>query len=105
MLAPDTTADQDSLSPSQFSFASSPHSVQDSEQTAAVDGTSHLRPITRGTTGDSLGQLRPATSRSRAQYYEDSFSVKGGPASSARERVIKDAPIVAELRTNVIVRI
>jgi hypothetical protein len=56
-----------------------------------------------GTIDDSLGELRPITSRSRAQYYEDSFSYKDGIASSARERVTKDAPIIAELRTNVIV--
>ncbi|KAF2028919.1 Tautomerase/MIF [Setomelanomma holmii] len=70
----------------------------------ANDGARHLRPITRGTTGDSLGDLRPITSRSRAQYYEDSFSYKDGIASSARERVTKDAPIIAELRTNVIIK-
>jgi hypothetical protein len=81
MLAPEAAGEQLSPSPSQFSFASSPQSVQEPEQPA-----------------------RPVTSRSRAQFYEDSFSYKDGIASSARERVIKDAPIVAELRTNVIVR-
>lgn len=82
------------LSPaqSQFSFASSPRSVQDVEG----DDSRYLHPTGRS--------LRPKSSRSRQQFYEDQFSYKDGVASSARERVTKDAPIVAELRTNVIVR-
>jgi hypothetical protein len=93
LLSPEKVGEQLgplSPSPSQFSFASSPHSVQE------VDD--------RGTAGDGVGPLRPMTSRSRAQFYEDQFSYNDGIASSARERVTKDAPIVAELRTNVIVR-
>jgi hypothetical protein len=97
-LSPEAVADPLSPSPSQFSFASSPQSVQESEQ-LVNDGPRHVQPATR----DGLGELRPATSRSRAQYYEDSFAYKDGHGSSARERVTKDAPIVAELRTNVIV--
>lgn len=104
LLAPEAVGDQLSPAPSQFSFASSPHSVQESDQTAAVDASRHLRPITRGTTGDQVSELRPTTSRSRAQFYEDSFQYKAGATSSARERVIKDAPIIAELRTNVIIK-
>jgi hypothetical protein len=99
LLSPEKVGEQLgplSPSPSQFSFASSPHSVQE------VDDDSRHR--IRGTTGDGVGPLRPVTSRSRAQFYEDQFSYKDGIASSARERVTKDAPIVAELRTNVIVR-
>ncbi|KAH7066678.1 Tautomerase/MIF superfamily [Paraphoma chrysanthemicola] len=103
LLSPEAVGDQLSPAASQFSFASSPRSVQESEQ-LANDGSRHLRPITRGTTGDVLGELRPLTSRSRAQFYEDSFSYKDGTSSSARERVTKDAPIVAELRTNVIIK-
>ena len=100
LLSPEAAGEaQLSPSPSQFSFASSPRSVQEHEQ-LANDGPRHQR----GATGDSLGELRPFTSRSRAQFYEDSFSYKDGVSSSARERVTKDAPIVAELRTNVIVR-
>jgi predicted component of type VI protein secretion system len=90
LLSPDAAGEHGlaSPSPSQFSFASSPQSVQELEDTAA--------------TGDSLGELRSATSRSRAQYYEESFSYRGA-TSSARDRVTKDAPIIADLRTNVIV--
>jgi hypothetical protein len=58
----------------------------------------------RGVAVDQVGPLRPMTSRSRAQFYEDQFSYKDTIASSARERVTKDAPIVAELRTNVIIK-
>ncbi|KAF1914611.1 Tautomerase/MIF superfamily [Ampelomyces quisqualis] len=102
LLSPEVAAGPISPSPTQFSFASSPRSVLDFEQQLANDGP--RRPSTRSTTGDALGNLRPLTSRSRAQYYQDSFAYKEGHGSSARERVIKDAPIVAELRTNVIIK-
>jgi hypothetical protein len=95
LLSPEAAADPLSPSPSQFSFASSPQSIQECEQ-LTNDG-----PKDR----DGLGNMRPMTSRSRAQYYEDSFAYKDGHGQSARERVTKDAPIVAELRTNVIVRL
>ncbi|KAJ4373291.1 hypothetical protein N0V83_003585 [Neocucurbitaria cava] len=100
LLSPEAAGDQLSPSPSQLSFASSPRSVQDAE----LDDARQMRNITRGTTGDKIGQLRPRTSRSRQQFYDDSFSYKDGAVSSARERVTKDAPIVAELRTNVIIK-
>jgi hypothetical protein len=100
LLSPEAVADPLSPALSQFSFASSPQSVQDEQ--LANDGP--RRPTTRGAT-DGLGDLRPPTSRSRAQYYEDSFAYKEGHGQSARERVLKDAPIIAELRTNVIVRL
>jgi hypothetical protein len=99
LLSPDTAGDQPlSPSPSQFSFASSPQ-----HEHLSTDGPRSQRQMNRGPTVDSLSELRPATSRSRAQYYEDSLSYKDGMTSSARDRVTKDAPIVAELRTNVIV--
>jgi hypothetical protein len=100
LLAPEAAAAAGPLSPSpsQFSFASSPQSAH--EEQLANDGPRQMRPSSRG---DGLGELRPITSRSRAQYYEDSFAYKEGHGQSARERVTKDAPIVAELRTNVIV--
>ncbi|KAH8728055.1 hypothetical protein GQ44DRAFT_610146 [Phaeosphaeriaceae sp. PMI808] len=103
LLSPETANGPTSPSPSQFSFASSPQSIPESEQ-VTNDGSRHMRAITRGTPGDASREMRPINSRSRAQFYEDSFSYKDGLASSARERVIKDAPIVAELRTNVIIK-
>lgn len=96
LLSPEAAAGPLSPSPSQFSFA-------ESEQLTS-DGPRHLRPTTRGN-ANGAGELRPATSRSRAQFYEDSFAYKEGHGSSARDRVTKDAPIIAELRTNVIVRL
>lgn len=97
LLAPEQgTEDVHSPAPSQFSFASSPQEAED-------DNVRQYRQNSRSTLGDRVGSLRPRTSRSRQQFYEDSFSYKDGTASSARERVTKDAPIIAELRTNVIV--
>ncbi|CAN9095944.1 unnamed protein product [Alternaria alternata] len=96
LLSPENAGEQLSPSPSQFSFASSPQSVQNIE----LDS----RDRARTPAADGVGPLRPVTSRSRAAFYEDQFSYKDGIASSARERVTKDAPIVAELRTNVIIK-
>lgn len=44
-----------------------------------------------------------AGSRRRTQYFEESFAYKDNTEGTARERVSKDSPVVAELRTNVIV--
>lgn len=95
LLPPDNTAGPQSPSPSQFSFTSSPYSV--------LDVQDHPRPLPQETPANGPGPLRPMTSRSRAQFYDDQFAEKTTTASSARDRVSKDAPIVAELRTNVIV--
>jgi hypothetical protein len=96
LLSPDKVGEQLSPAHSQFSFASSPQSVQD------VDDSRHRA---RDSTGDAAGPLRPMTSRARARFYEDQFNYKDQIASSARDRVTKDAPIIAELKTNVIVRV
>jgi hypothetical protein len=66
----------------------------------------HLRHISRGTTGDtvessSLSQSwsRLHLSKKRSQYYCDSFAVRE-PLNTARERVIRDSMIVAEIKLN-----
>lgn len=64
--------------------------------------------IQYGTPGekDTDGQaLSPGDGRKRIRYFEDHFAYKDGQSASARDRVQKDSPIIAELRTNVIVRI
>lgn len=94
LLAPVSNETQALTSPSQLSFTSSPRSVVD----APAFDDSRLRPA--ASAGANIA--RPY-SRQRAQYYEEQFSYKEGTTSNARDRVTKDAPIVAELRTNVIV--
>jgi len=42
-------------------------------------------------------------SKRRTNFYEEQFQYKGNGLSSVRERIEKDSPVVAELRTNVIV--
>lgn len=42
-------------------------------------------------------------SKHRVQYYEEQFQQKDNGSSSVRERVQRESPVVAELRTNVIV--
>ena len=54
---------------------------------------------------DTLGRaMSPTEGRKRTQYFEDQFSYKDGHVGSARDRIQKDSPVIAELRTNVIVR-
>ncbi|KAF3050030.1 hypothetical protein E8E11_003798 [Didymella keratinophila] len=95
LLAPISNETQALTSPSQLSFISSPRSVLD----APAFDDSRLRPA--ASAGANIA--RPY-SRQRAQYYEEQFSYKEGITSNARDRVTKDAPIVAELRTNVIIK-
>ena len=45
------------------------------------------------------------SAKQRTQYYEDQFQYKDNVNSSVRERVQRESPVVAELRTNVIVRL
>jgi hypothetical protein len=100
LLAPEPPVDQH-LSPSRstFSFESSPKSHLDVERGASFEDR---RPSSRGPT--TTNGVQPNGSRRRAQFYEEQFAYKDGSTTLARDRVIRDAPIVAELRTNVIVR-
>jgi hypothetical protein len=75
-----------------------------------VEGNHVLRPIDRAPPGDivrntSKSQSRAELSRrkSKKNFFEDAFSVH--PGSPARERVHGDAIVMAEVKTNVIVRI
>ncbi|KAF2261748.1 Tautomerase/MIF [Lojkania enalia] len=105
LLVPETAGDQVSPSRSTFSFDDSPKSIHGSDR--AADDARFNRPASRGVAGglDLNGQRSQVySSRRRTQYFEDSFAYKEDSTSSARERVTKDAPIVAELRTNVIIK-
>jgi hypothetical protein len=108
LLAPETIGDQLSPSRSTFSFESSPKSQNDAEQVVQFDDAHpNNRPETAAksvSTTSAAPVKKPAGgSRRRAQYYEEQFAYKDDTTSTARDRVTKDAPIVAELRTNVIV--
>ncbi|KAK0897961.1 hypothetical protein LTR02_010396 [Friedmanniomyces endolithicus] len=51
----------------------------------------------------SLGQYNDA-SKHRTQYYEDQFRYKDGEVGTIRERVQRESPVIAELKTNVIIK-
>ncbi|ORY13794.1 hypothetical protein BCR34DRAFT_623590 [Clohesyomyces aquaticus] len=107
LLVPDSLGDQLSPSRSTFSFEDSPKSVPSSERGVHIEST---RPVSRGAPGEKKGLDVPNQrqqnfgSRRRTQYFEDQFAYKDDSTSSARDRVTKDAPIIAELRTNVIIK-
>jgi hypothetical protein len=94
LLAPEHGQDQLSPSRSTFSYESSPQSAQVAfERGASIDEVRN----------EKRGSRQKYGTRQRAQYFEDSFAYKDDTISSARERVTRDAPIIADLRTNVIV--
>ena len=49
--------------------------------------------------------ISPEESKRRTQYFEEKFQYKDTQTGSVRERIHRDAPIIAELRTNVIVSV
>ncbi|KAF2194523.1 Tautomerase/MIF [Zopfia rhizophila CBS 207.26] len=93
LLVPDPHEDQLSPQRSTFSFESSPKSARGRGAPAERNGADTL-----------IQRQQKFGSRRRQQYYEEQFAYKDDSTSSARERVTKDAPIIAELRTNVIVK-
>ncbi|KAF2874198.1 Tautomerase/MIF superfamily [Massariosphaeria phaeospora] len=102
LLAPEPVGGQLSPARSTFSFDSSPQSVPGSER-VTFDDTANTQ-----SSKTIAGVVAPLQSkfgsRRRTQYYEDQFAYKEDSTSSARERVAKYTPIIAELRTNVIIK-
>lgn len=72
-----------------------------------VEGDRLLRDIDRAPPGDVVQrsckpQIKPELTKQRSNYFEDAFSVKD--LSPVRERVRSEAMVVADVKTNVIVR-
>ncbi|KAL2201239.1 Tautomerase/MIF superfamily [Corynascus similis CBS 632.67] len=74
-----------------------------------IEGNQHMRHIDRAPPGDIVrraSKARPredlARQKSKRMYFEDAFSTS--TASPARERVHGDAIVMAEVKTNMIVR-
>ena len=101
LLAPETVAEHLSPSRSTFSFESSPKSHLEVERNQSFEDR---RVAGHDVHAAAAGGLKQNGSRRRAQYYEEQFAYKDDAVSSARDRVTRDSPVIAELRTNVIVR-
>jgi hypothetical protein len=71
-------------------FDEKPHAVQ--LETSDTKTPSMSQPVARS---DS--------NKRRTQHYEDSLAYKEGHGQSTKERIQKESPVIAELRTNVIV--
>lgn len=69
-------------------------SVRESAIAAGVGGAP-----TNGSAANGASSI----DRRRTQYYEDQFQYKDNATSSIKDRVQRESPIIAELRTNVIV--
>jgi hypothetical protein len=53
---------------------------------------------------DEQGTLSKELSERKIQYFEDQFAYKDDWESNAAARVRRESPVIAELRTNIIVR-
>ncbi|OCK81618.1 hypothetical protein K432DRAFT_295092 [Lepidopterella palustris CBS 459.81] len=111
LLVPDQYSDQLSPARSTFSFEDSPKSPPqaDSGSERHFDHSKITRAIDHGAPGEKKGidatgqRSHNYSSRRRTQFYEEQFQYKD-TTGSARERVTKDSPVIAELRTNVIIK-
>jgi len=84
----------------QLARASTPHLVEGDQYT--------LRDIDRAPPGDPSSrprrtQSRPEIAKQRSQYFDQVFSAKG-TEDPAKERIRNETVVVAEVKTNVIVR-
>ncbi|KAI7347061.1 hypothetical protein KC320_g7485 [Hortaea werneckii] len=52
----------------------------------------------------SMSHQYNTAGKHRSQYYEDQFRYKDSEAGSVREKVQRESPVVAELKTNVIIK-
>ncbi|KAI9701169.1 MAG: hypothetical protein M1836_001838 [Candelina mexicana] len=80
-----------------------------SEISNMVYESEHLRPITRGAPGDRSPKGisdrgdEQGLARQKSQYYHEAFACRDSNSSSKR-RVSRDSVVMAELRTNVIIK-
>lgn len=110
LVAPPADRDQFSPAHSSFSFEEAPPRSSRGvvEGDHLVDRKNITRAVEWGAPGEKKeldateGLNRAHKSRRRTQYFEGQFNERDthGPA---RDRITKDSPIVAELKTNVIV--
>lgn len=89
-------------------------SVADAYNDLMGGNPNHIDSLSNGN-GTGTGTVTPAerasrrssrtsvNGRYRSQYLEDQFVIKDLSVSGARDRVQKESPVIAELRTNVIV--
>ncbi|RKF77860.1 putative mif domain-containing protein [Golovinomyces cichoracearum] len=84
-------------------------SIFDEDSATVKEETRLTREITRGTPGDRRRPLdmkcphQRDLARKRSQYYENAFAVDPKPAFSARDRVLRESIIMADIKTNVII--
>lgn len=106
LLSPNVAQDQFSPSRSTFSFESAAHSVQagsgTSDKAVAWDEARNTRNLEYGAPGEKRNSGGKYGTRQQTRYFEEQFSTRDD-TSSARDRITKDAPIIADLKTNVIV--
>jgi hypothetical protein len=93
---------------------SSSHDVHSSERhQPARDLDDIMRHVNRDTPGSprnfdsdrKSSQVTDSRRMTKMSYYEDSFASRHDWETSTHDRVVKDSPVLAELRTNVIVSV
>lgn len=73
-----------------------------------VEGNNVMRSIDQPLPGDVVGrrksQLHPDASRKKSAYFESEFASPGRGDDPAKTRILNEAMVTAELKTNVIIR-
>ncbi len=97
------------LAPSaHLSFAERTAQMSRASATNLIEGDNIMRDINRGLPGDRTQRSRrsrskPELGRQRSHYFEDAFSAREAN-NPAKDRVRNEAMVVADLKTNFIVR-
>lgn len=104
LRSPTTVQDQLSPSRSTFSFESAPRSVQSpSDKAVAWDEARNTRDLDYGAPGEKRNSGGRYGTRQQTRYFEEQFATRDD-TTTARDRITKDAPIIADLKTNVIIK-
>jgi hypothetical protein len=74
-----------------------------SERPLSGDFDEFVRQMSPGNRSSIHSALYNDASKRRSQYYEEQFQYKDKAMSQSREKVQRQSPVIAELRTNVIV--
>ncbi|KAI1465282.1 Tautomerase/MIF [Daldinia caldariorum] len=104
---PSTGNNYSPAAPNASSTQRRPHSSR-SSRTHIVEGNKMMRNIDRPPPGDPTGsrrsQVHPELSKKRSAYFESEFAAANRDTDPVRARIQNEAIVMADLRTNVIIK-
>ncbi|KAK5128865.1 hypothetical protein LTR85_000198 [Meristemomyces frigidus] len=99
----DSRSDLPSQNPNAWKRASSPMAEAYADLLGKGGNIDEVLGSRKAGDRSSMGQYNNA-SKHRTQYYEDQFRYKDNEVGTIKERVQRESPVIAELRTNVIIK-